>query len=171
MSGLPEIDAIRAFSAIVERRTKTSADANSAGAFLIVQAEHLHEINSNYGQNAGDEALALIAMAIRTSIRESDVVGRLGETMFGLFLSGADESEARRVAGRIAANVRDVYFAPATATTAISARVGGIVFADHLGFDDMFRQAEELLFTGDIQDTSTMTIALGAARMPGAVRH
>jgi diguanylate cyclase (GGDEF)-like protein len=171
MIGLPEIHAIRAFSAIVERRTKTPADTNPAGAFLVVQAGHLQEINSSYGQNAGDEALALIAMAIRMSVRDSDVLGRLGETMFGLFLPGADEAEARRVAGRIAANVSDVYFAPAKATSAVSARVGGIVLAEHLGFDDMFRQAEEYLFTGEIQDTSEMTIALGAARMPGAVRH
>ena len=170
MSGLPEIQTIRAFSATVERRAKSPSDSDPAGAFLIVQADHLREINSRYGQGAGDEAVALIAMAIRMSIRDIDIVGRLGETMFGLFLAGADEAEARRVAERIAGNVREVYFAPAAAT-AISARVGGIVFAEHLGFEDMFRQAEEFLFTDDMQDASTMAIALGAARMPSAVRH
>jgi diguanylate cyclase (GGDEF)-like protein len=171
MSDLPEIQVIRAFSTVMERRTKSEPDTNPAGAFLVVQADHLHEINSTYGQGAGDEALALIAMAIRMAVRDGDIVGRLGETMFGLFLPGADEAEAQRVAGRIADNVNDVYFAPPEAATAVSARVGGMVLADHLGFEDMFRQAEEILFTGEMQDMSAMAIALGAARMPRAVRH
>ena len=97
MSGLPEIQTIRAFSATVERRAKSPSDSDPAGAFLIVQADHLREINSRYGQGAGDEAVALIAMAIRMSIRDIDIVGHDAPAILGeLFAKRACAGLARR---------------------------------------------------------------------------
>lgn len=158
------------FSAVVERRKKTVDARNPAGAFLIVHADHLREINRKYGLDAGDEALALIAMAIRSSVRADDVVGRIGATMFGLFLPGAEEADARDIAERITNNVRDIYFAPAGSSDAVAVRVGGVVFADQIGFEDMFRQAEDRLLASE-DEVEPMTIALGAVRMGSDLRH
>ncbi|MFZ2103498.1 MAG: GGDEF domain-containing protein [Oricola sp.] len=160
-----------AFSTVVERRTKTIDNVNPSGAFLIVHADHLREINRSFGLEAGDEALALIAMAIRSSVRASDIVGRIGATMFGLFLPGATEAEARDVAERVVKSVRGVYFAPASASDAVSVRVGGIVFADEIGFGDMFRQAEERLFGEGDEAQPDFSIALGAVQMGTAAHH
>jgi diguanylate cyclase len=158
------------FADIVERRRKTADADNPSGAFLIVHADHLREINRRYGLEAGDEALALIAMSIRSSIRADDVVGRIGATMFGIFLPGADEADARDIAERISQNVKGVYFAPAEAGDAISVRVGGVIFADQIGFKDMFREAEDRLFAGE-DEGEALTIALGAVRMEAAASH
>lgn len=158
------------FSDIVERRRKTGDANNPSGAFLIVHADHLREINRRYGLEAGDEALALIAMAIRSSVRADDVVGRIGATMFGVFLPGADEADARDISERIATSVRDIYFAPAGSSDAVAVRVGGVTFADEIGFNDMFREAENRLFAGE-DEGEAMAIALGAVRMETAARH
>jgi diguanylate cyclase len=158
------------FTDIVERRRKAVDTRNPSGAFLIVHADHLREINRRYGLEAGDEALALIAMAIRSSVRADDVVGRIGATMFGLFLPGADETDAREISERITTSVRDIYFAPAGSSDAVAVRVGGVTFADQIGFKDMFREAENRLFAGE-EEGEAMTIALGAVRMETAARH
>lgn len=158
------------FSDIVERRKKAIDAKNPSGAFLIVHVEHLREINRQYGLEAGDEALALIAMAIRSCVRADDVVGRIGATMFGLFLPGADEADARDIAERVTGSVRNIYFAPAGASDAVAVRVGGVVFADQIGFKDMFREAQDLLFAGE-EEGEAMTIALGAVRMETAATH
>ncbi|GAB4351043.1 MAG: GGDEF domain-containing protein [Oricola sp.] len=158
------------FSDIVERRKKMTGADHQAGAFLIVHAQHLREINRRYGLEAGDEALALIAMAIRSSVRTDDVVGRIGATMFGIFLPGASEADARDIAERITGNVKNVYFAPAESGDIISVRVGGVVFSDHIGFRDMFREAEERLFAGE-EAGEAMMIALGAVRAEPAAGH
>ena len=113
-----------AFSTVIERRAKLVDDVNPSGAFLIVHADHLREINRSFGLQAGDEALALIAMAIRSSVRATDIVGRIGATMFGLFLPGATEADAREVAERIVKSVRGVYFAPAASANAVSIEFG-----------------------------------------------
>jgi diguanylate cyclase (GGDEF)-like protein len=158
------------FSDIVERRKKVIDGRNPSGAFLIVHAEHLREINRRYGLEAGDEALALIAMAIRSCVRADDVVGRIGATMFGLFLPGADETDARDIAERVTGSVRNIYFAPAGSSDAVAVRVGGVVFADQIGFSDMFREAEERLFAGE-DEGEALAIALGAVRMDTELRH
>lgn len=158
------------FSDIVERRRSVGAGGNPSGAFLIVYADHLREINRRHGLEAGDEALALIAMAIRSAVRADDVVGRIGATMFGLFLPGANEREARDIAMRITKTVGNIYFAPSGSADAVTVRVGGVLFADQIGFKDMFREAEERLFAGE-HEGEAMTIALGAVRMETAAQH
>jgi len=160
-----------AFSQAVDRRAAALPSGNPSGAFLIVHADGLRIINKRHGLEAGDDALTLIAVAIRSSVRATDIVGRIGATMFGLFLPGAGEAEATDVANRISANVRDVYFGPARSTDAISVRVAGVVFADQLGFADMFRQAEERLFPGEEVGLPAMNIARIALRVDGPMRH
>jgi diguanylate cyclase len=160
-----------AFSQVVDRRAAVLPSDNPSGAFLIVHADGLHIINKRHGLEAGDDALTLIAVAIRSSVRATDIVGRIGATMFGLFLPGAGEAEATDVAERISANVRDVYFGPAGSADAISVRVAGVVFADQLGFTDMFRQAEERLFPDEEVGLPAMNIARIALRVDGPMRH
>ncbi|QKV17735.1 GGDEF domain-containing protein [Oricola thermophila] len=159
-----------AFSTIVDRRRKIVDVDNPAGAFLVVHADHLSEVNRRYGLEAGDEALALIALAIRSSVRTGDVVGRIGATMFGVFLPGAEEGDARDIADRISASVTGVYFSPDGAPDAVSVRIGGVVFAEQIGFNDMFREAVERLYSEDPTEDS-LAIALGALRLDTAYRH
>lgn len=159
-----------AFSTIVDRRREIVDADNPAGAFLVVHADHLSEVNRRYGLEAGDEALALIALAIRSSVRMGDVVGRIGATMFGVFLPGAEEMDARDIADRISASVDEIYYSPDGAPDAVSVRIGGVVFAEQIGFNDMFREAVERLYSEDATADS-FAIALGALRLDTAYRH
>ena len=82
------------------------------GALLIVDADHFKSINDRYGHLTGDDALLLIAAAIRRGVRSGDVLGRIGGEEFGAFLVGANESEASRIAERIRREVELIRFRP-----------------------------------------------------------
>ncbi len=135
------------FSAMVERRAETPDTGGARqGAFLIVDAHGVKEIDMRHGFGWGEEALRLIAGTIRNAVRGEDLVGRLGNGEFGIFLPGASQDDARQVADRILAEVRQVYFAPgASRQEPIEIRVAGIQFEDTLKFDGMYRAAEERL--------------------------
>lgn len=134
------------FSSMVERRTpKQSAGGSRSGAFLVIHPEHLRSINLRFGAGWGDEALRLIASTIKSSLRNEDLVGRIGSSMFGVFLPGATEQDAEEIGERIRARVAQVYFAPKGTEDVLSIRVGGIAFENELEFDDMFRNAEARL--------------------------
>jgi diguanylate cyclase (GGDEF)-like protein/PAS domain S-box-containing protein len=49
---------------------------------IVVDVDGLKDINDRFGHAQGDEALRAVADAIRASIRESDVVGRVGGDEF-----------------------------------------------------------------------------------------
>lgn len=134
------------FTSIVERRaTRPSATGPRTGAFLAIHAQHLRSINLRFGLGWGDEALRLIAATIQSSVRNEDLVGRIGTSMFGVFLPGASEDDAKEIGERIRANVARVYFAPKGTEDVLAIGVGGTVFESELEFEDMFRSAEEQL--------------------------
>ncbi|MER8810585.1 GGDEF domain-containing protein [Mesorhizobium australicum] len=136
----------RVFTSLIERRAiRSSPQGERSGAFLVIHPEHLNAINLRFGLNWGDEALRLIASTIRSCVRSQDVVGRIGASMFGVFLPGTDEADARTVGERIRATVSQVYFAPQGAEEVLAVSVGGVVFEQDLDFEDMFRPAEESL--------------------------
>jgi diguanylate cyclase (GGDEF)-like protein len=83
-----------------------------AGALLMVDADHFKTINDTFGHLDGDEALKLIANAIGASVREQDIVGRIGGEEFGVWLPAATRQEAHTISERIRASVEGLAFHP-----------------------------------------------------------
>ncbi|WP_250888727.1 GGDEF domain-containing protein [Mesorhizobium sp. dw_380] len=134
------------FASMIERRTaRRPGPGPRTGAFLIIHPEHLRSINTRFGLEWGDEALRLIVSTIQSSVREEDLVGRIGASMFGVFLSGATEAEAEEIGERIRTRVAQVYFAPKGTEAVLTIKVGGVMFENEVEFGDMFRSAEQRL--------------------------
>jgi diguanylate cyclase (GGDEF)-like protein len=111
---------------------------------------NLRDISSRFGLDWGEEAQRIVASTIRASVRNDDLVGRLADGEFGIFLPGASAENARHVAERIRQEVAKVYFAPGTTgldgkTSLIDVNVAGVFFEQQLGFEDMFRSAARQL--------------------------
>jgi diguanylate cyclase len=139
------------FSSVVDRRVSTGPlDGPRRGAFLVVDMSNFREINARFGLDWGEEALRIVASTIRASLRSDDLVGRLAEGEFGIFLPGASAENARHVGERIKQEVARVYFAPGSTgldgkTSLIDVNVAGVFFEQQLGFEDMFRSAQKQL--------------------------
>ncbi|MET3593163.1 MULTISPECIES: GGDEF domain-containing protein [Mesorhizobium] len=144
------------FTSMVDRRAARPAGPRS-GAFLVIHPEHLASINLRFGLGWGDEALRLIASAIRSSVRKDDLIGRIGNSMFGVFLPGATKQEAKEIGERVRETVGQIYFAPKGDKDVLAIRVGGVVFEHELAFEDMFRSAEELLL--EAQDEADLALS------------
>jgi diguanylate cyclase (GGDEF)-like protein len=115
------------------------------GAFMVVELAQLRSIYASHGQLAGDEAVKMVAGIIRSAIRADDLVGRLGDGEFGIFLPGASEANAREVGERIAAAVSAAYFAPGGTHADLNITLAGVLFEEEVGFDRMFQTAENEL--------------------------
>jgi diguanylate cyclase len=136
-----------AFSAIVGEWLDTEpADTERTCALLVVDADHFKNINDNHGHDQGDEALKIIAAAIRSAVRDGDLVGRLGGEEFGVFLPGASEVSARAVAERIRISVSKSEFKPRDRRCTISVSVGCATLERPSDFSELFRVADERLY-------------------------
>lgn len=138
-----------AFASVMDRRAPAAGERK--GAFLVVNADAVKSISRQYGPSWGEEALRVVAATIRSSVRSSDIVGRLGDSEFGIYLPGATEENARDVGERIRAGVANVYFAPSDAAHGkeqqplLNVGVAGVIFEDALKFDRIYSAAEQSL--------------------------
>jgi len=61
----------------------------------------LGDINRTHGYDAGDKALVLFGGILSSTVRDSDVVARLGSSTFAVLLTGCDGGTAAQVIGRV----------------------------------------------------------------------
>ncbi len=156
----------RAFTALVDayldKITRQQTPAN--GALLVLDVDHFKTVNDNFGHEAGDEALKLIAGTIRSSVRELDLVGRLGGEEFGIFLPGVDPARTVIAADRIRLAVSLMDFRPQGQSCPLSVSIGGATFANGASFTELYRRADARLYAAkhagrdrvDIEPTSLL---------------
>lgn len=152
-----------AFSAHVdawlERVSKDASDR--AGALLVIDADYFKRINDRFGHGRGDEALRLIAAAIKSTIRGGDLVGRLGGEEFAVFLPG--NSDATAAAERIRNAVELAAFKPDGRRCPLTVSIGGAVFEEPLSFSELYREADERLYEAKNSGRNRVVVAhLGA---------
>ena len=75
---------------------------------IMVDIDHFKAINDTFGHAFGDEVLRLVGEAIARQVRSGDVVYRYGGEEFCVLLPGATPDDARAVADRVVAAVREV---------------------------------------------------------------
>jgi len=134
----------RAFTTKVDAALGTGhADGN---ALLVIDADHFKAINDRFGHHRGDEVLQLIAEAIRSNVRDGDLVGRLGGEEFGVFMHGANEIIAANVGERIRKAINALFVRSEEVAQRLSVSIGGATFAGDIGFAELFRVADQRLY-------------------------
>lgn len=148
-----------AFMTLVDAYLAKVSDEQQHGALLVVDADNFKAINDRFGHDRGDEALKLIASAIKGMLRGADLVGRIGGEEFGVFLPGSNREQAETVAERIRLGVASSVFMPDGSRRELSVSVGGAVFERHLDFSDLFRVADQQLYLAKSRGRNRTAVA------------
>lgn len=83
-------------------RVQASVERYKTEASLVyIDLNEFKAINDNFGHEAGDAVLSQVAKKLVESVRETDIVGRLGGDEFGLILSRTDVDNARILINRL----------------------------------------------------------------------
>jgi diguanylate cyclase (GGDEF)-like protein len=84
------------------RRELSGADRHGYPVWIaLADLDFFKSVNDTYGHEAGDEVLKVSAQLLKTGLRQSDVVGRLGGEEFLLLLTHATEEQARMAIERV----------------------------------------------------------------------
>lgn len=91
LTGLPNRRSVRAL---------TSAELKG-GVFLAFDIDGLGDVNATFGTTVGDRVLLLVANRISSSVRDNDLVARVGGDEFGILLRNVEPDVAARIAESI----------------------------------------------------------------------
>jgi len=84
----------RAFLRELHRTMSEVERYKTPAAVLYLDLDGFKALNDSYGHAAGDAVLRHVGLLLIDSVRESDVVGRLGGDEFGIILNRASAEEA-----------------------------------------------------------------------------
>ncbi len=79
-------------------------------SYAIIDIDHFKRINDNFGHNAGDKALKIIAQMMQRYVRQSDYVFRIGGEEFVLLLSNTDAEGASAMVDKMRRGIADSSF-------------------------------------------------------------
>lgn len=85
---------------------------------LALDLDFFKRINDRWGHATGDSALRAFVAACRQTLREGDILGRIGGEEFAIALPGTGGASARLIAERLRQQVEQVVFPTETGETA-----------------------------------------------------
>ncbi len=92
--------------------TRASRSHDSV-AVLMFDLDDFKRVNDVYGHGAGDQLLMQLARLARDTVRDSDVVCRIGGEEFAVIMPSCDAGDALGLAARLTSSLKDVEFEPA----------------------------------------------------------
>lgn len=95
----------RAFMELASGELLRARRYNTHLSIAMIDLDHFKKINDNWGHAIGDRVLVAFAGILKNSMREVDVIARLGGEEFVLLMTETTVEEATRVAERIRGDV------------------------------------------------------------------
>lgn len=138
----------RSFQQHARDRITDAEKQNRPVAVLMLDIDKFKSINDTHGHAAGDQVLTAFADIIRASLRDTDLIGRLGGEEFGVVIIDCSREQAILIAERI----RSAFEGSAMELLAghsVSTTVSiGISFADDfpVTLDALLRNADAALY-------------------------
>lgn len=108
---LAELDSLtsvfnrRAFMNLFAKALSQSQRSGQPVAVLLVDLDHFKSINDTLGHKGGDDALQHFVSTAAASLRNEDVIGRIGGEEFAILLAGTGLRDALATAERVRAAV------------------------------------------------------------------
>lgn len=124
LDDLCEVYNRRAFNDEMRRVTGRAQRHGGEAAVAIFDVDHLKTINDTHGHEVGDVALVAIAQTIKSSIRSSDFLARIGGDEFALILYEIDESATRAKVEDICRRVAETDVETSTGRLELSISAG-----------------------------------------------
>ena len=114
---------------------------------IMIDVDHFKNINDNYGHSAGDHVLRVISKLLQKTIREIDILARIGGEEFALILPETNIDDAHQLAERIRQRISDEKIKYKDEVLSITSSLGiSSCTVKHQSLEDMLIKADDALY-------------------------
>lgn len=147
IDGLTQVYNRRYFHEEAEKQLMLAHRYHRSVAILVLDLDHFKKINDTYGHRAGDEVLKDFARICRETIRETDIIGRIGGEEFAILLPETERGSTLQLAERIRSSVESSALKFNKATLAYSVSIGvAVKDAEKIHIDDLLSRGDKSLY-------------------------
>jgi diguanylate cyclase (GGDEF)-like protein len=133
------------FERAIDRAVAAAERHKRRLALMMIDLDHLKDINDSYGHHVGDEAIRVLAHELQRAVRASDTCGRLGGDEFGVAMPEADERDAREVGQRVRQSLEDMNRSSKTPVP-VEFSVGIAAWRSGMDWHAMYQVADKALY-------------------------
>lgn len=131
------------FETIVDSEIMGQRQHGGMFSFAYVDINNLRELNEAKGYPAGDEAVKLVAKAIRENIRSFDTASRLGGDEFAILMPNTKASDCKQLCSELSARIAERLKG---AGVPISTSIGYVTFdKPPVSISEAFHVAEQAM--------------------------
>lgn len=136
----------RAFIRELHRTMSEVERYETPAAVIYFDLDGFKALNDNFGHAAGDAVLVHVGRLLSDSVRESDIVGRLGGDEFGVILNHVEADEARAKAASLSDMLNTAPVLHAGQAHRVTASVGVHVIATVEDPETAIARADEAMY-------------------------
>jgi diguanylate cyclase (GGDEF)-like protein/PAS domain S-box-containing protein len=149
----------RGFDAEFVRRLAEARGSSLAGCLAIFDVDHFKRVNDTYGHDAGDQVLESFASIAKRTLRDSDLIGRLGGEEFAIILPGVTIDQAQYICDRLRIAVGETSLFCGTARIRVTVSAGVARFDGHAKADRVLKAADTALYAAKNAGRDRLMIA------------
>jgi len=137
----------RGFMALAEQHLRLARRQGKDTVVMYVDMDDFKQLNDSYGHAAGDRALMAVSRLLQSTVRDCDVVARMGGDEFTILALDADRMGARAIQKRIDERLA-LFNASGELPTALSLTVGHtrVRPGDTASVSELLDRADQLLY-------------------------
>lgn len=140
----------REFFTDVEKELRRIKRSETELSMLLIDIDHFKNVNDSYGHDVGDAILIQMAELLKTTVRDTDLVARLGGEEFGVLLPETNTQGALYVAERLRAIIAKYPFTMGTdkapLRVSVSVGVAGANAKENRTATDIYKLADTRLY-------------------------
>lgn len=122
------------------------AERPVAAAMMVIDVDHFKKVNDTFGHHTGDEALVVVADALKACLTNDEVLGRIGGEEFAVFTLCATPGLAALKAEQLRAAVSASEFGRQLLPSGLTVSIG-VAFSDTATtYEQMYREADACLY-------------------------
>lgn len=143
---LSKLKVRRSFESAAMRMLNENLNRNVSACMIVADIDHFKRVNDIWGHQAGDEAIAAFGELIGSTVRGTDLCGRIGGEEFCILVYDCELGPAQALADRIRRKFETLEHAAIGEDIRLTASFGVSQWQPGEGYGKLFARADAALY-------------------------